>query len=104
MSEPEPPQIKKPFLNQLMWADNLSVQEMDEILEAHLNAVGDKLFFLRVQADEKPNMPEQTPREKYLWDMIHKNWIDQYELELNWIRQIRQELQEMEAARKWTKA
>jgi len=100
-SEPEPPQIKKPFLNQLMWADSLSVQEMDEILAAYLNAVGEKLFFLRVQADERPNMPERTPREKYLWDMIHKNWINQFELELSWIRQLRQELQQMEAARKW---
>jgi hypothetical protein len=35
--------------------------------------------------------------------MIHKNWIDQFELELSWIRQMRQELQEMEAARKWMK-
>lgn len=103
-SEPEPPQIKKPFLNQLMWADSLSVQELDGLLEAYLNAVGEKLFFLRVQADEKPNMPERTPREKYLWDMIHKNWIDQYELELSWVRQMRQELQQMEAARKWMKA
>jgi DNA-binding PadR family transcriptional regulator len=102
-SEPEPPQIKKPFLNQLLWADSLSAQELDEILEAYLNTVGEKLFFLRVQADEKPNMPERTPREKYLWDMIHKNWIDQFELELSWIRQMRQELQEMEVARKWMK-
>jgi DNA-binding PadR family transcriptional regulator len=102
-SEPEPPQIKKPFLNQLLWADSLSAQELDEILEAYLNTVGEKQFFLRVQADEKPNMPERTPREKYLWDMIHKNWIDQFELELSWIRQMRQELQEMEVARKWMK-
>lgn len=104
MSEPEPPQTKKPFLNQLMWADSLDAQELDERLEAYLNAVGEKLFFIRVQADQRPNMPERTPREKYLWDMIHKNWIDQYELELSWIRQLRQELQQMEAARKWMKS
>jgi len=36
--------------------------------------------------------------------MIHKNWIDQFELELSWIRRMRQELQEMEAARKWMKS
>jgi PadR family transcriptional regulator AphA len=103
-SEPEPPQTKKPFLNQLMWADSLSVQEMDEQLEAYLNAVGEKLFFIRVQADRKPHMPDRTPREKYLWEMIHKNWINQFELELSWIRQLRQELQEMEAARQWAKS
>ncbi len=103
-SEPEPPQIGKPFLNQLMWADSLSVQEMDKLLEAYLNVVGEKLLFLRVQADEKPNMPERTPREKYVWNMIHKNWIDQFELELSWIRRMRQELQKLEAARQWMKS
>jgi hypothetical protein len=57
------------------------------------------------------NLPEQYNThlfyritEKYLWNMIHKNWINQYETELSWIRQIRQELGEMEAARQWAKS
>ncbi|MCB9419082.1 MAG: PadR family transcriptional regulator [Ardenticatenaceae bacterium] len=95
VSEPEPPQTKKSFFTQLMWADCLDAQTLDELLEAYLNAVGEKLFFIRVQADEKPNMPERTPRESYLWEMLHRNWIAQYELELNWIRQVRRELLEM---------
>ena len=98
-SEPEPPHSKKSFLNQLLWADCLKGEEIDELLEAYLNTVGEKLFFVRVQADRRPNMPERTPREKYLWDMIQKNWIAQYEVELKWIRQIRRELAEMEARR-----
>ncbi len=92
VSIPEPPETKRSFLNQLLWADCLSVKEMDELLEAYLQTVGEKLFFLRVQADEKTNMPERTPRETYLWEMIHKNWIAHYELELRWIREIRQGL------------
>jgi DNA-binding PadR family transcriptional regulator len=104
MSEPEAPETKKPFLHQLMWADSLTAQEMDALLEAYLNAVGEKLFFTRVQAEEGPNKPERTPREKYLWNMIHKNWIAQYETELSWVRQIRKELQEMETARQWAKS
>jgi PadR family transcriptional regulator AphA len=104
MSEPQPPQTKKPFFNQLMWADCLDATEMDELLEAYLNAAGEKLFFMRVQADERPNMPERTPREVYLWEMIYKNWIVLYELELKWIRQLRQELLEMEAGRQRAQA
>lgn len=103
-SAPEPPQEKKSFLNQLMWADCLTAPELDDLLEAYLNEVGGKLFFLRVQADEKPNMPERTARETYLWEMILKNWIAHYELELNWIRQVRQDLLEMEAGRRRAKA
>ena len=103
-TEPEAPISKKPFLHQLMWADSLNAQELDELLEAYLNTVGEKLFFLRVQADEGPDKPERTPREKYLWDMIYKNWIAQYETELSWIRQIRRELSEMEVNKQWVKA
>ncbi len=98
-TEPELPSSKKSFLNQLMWADCLSAEEIDELLEAYLSVVSDKRFLVRVQADRKPNMPERTSREKYLWDMIHKNWINQYEGELNWIRQLRRELIKMEANR-----
>jgi len=100
VSEVEPPHTNKTFLNQLMWADSLDPDELDELLEAYLNVVGEKLFFIRVQADKRPNMPERTPREKYLWDMISKNWIDQYEVELNWIRHVRQELSEMRISRR----
>ncbi|MEM7800887.1 MAG: hypothetical protein AAF633_16970, partial [Chloroflexota bacterium] len=55
-------------------------------------AVGEKLFLLRVEADEKPNRPDRTQRETYLWEMIHKNWIAQYELELKWARHLRTEI------------
>ena len=103
-SKPEPPQTKKAFLNQLMWADSLDAGELDELLESYLNAVGEKLFFVRVQADRKPNMPDRTDREKYLWDMINKNWIMQYEEELKWIREIRQELSKKQAVREWKAA
>ena len=51
-----------------------------------------------------PILLEHTLREKYLWGMIYKNWIANYETELSWIRQIRQEFQQMEAAHQWAKS
>jgi DNA-binding PadR family transcriptional regulator len=90
--EPDLPQTKKAFLHQLMWADSLNQAELDELLEGYKEVVADKLFLLRVQADRKPNMPERTERESYLWQMIYKNWIQQFEIELDWVRQIRSEL------------
>ena len=104
LTEPEAPISKKAFLHQLLWADSLETKEIDELLEAYLNAVGEKVFFLRVQADRKPNMPERSMREKYLWEMIHKNWIFQYETELDWIRRMREGLKELETARRWAKS
>ena len=99
LTTPEPPQSKQPFFIQLLWSDCLEMAELDGLLEAYLNAVGEKLFFLRVQADEKPNMPERTLREVYLWRMTYQKWIAQYELELKWVRQLRQELAEMSISR-----
>ena len=90
--KPDLPQSKKAFLHQLMWADSLERDELDDLLETYKEVVADKVFLLRVQADRKPNMPERSSRERFLWDMIYKNWINQYEVELDWIRQIRQDL------------
>ena len=88
-SKPGLPQNKKPLLNQLMWADGLDINELDGLLDAYRDEVSNKQFLIRVQADRKPNMPERTSRERLLWEMIYKNWIDHYELELDWIRKIR---------------
>jgi len=63
--------------------------------------------FVKNSPDACPELVEvvrSTPREKYLWDMICKNWVGQHKTELSWIRQIRQELGEMEAARQWAKS
>lgn len=92
LQTPESPQTHNAFLTQLMWADILSAVEIDNLLDSYINTVGEKLFFLRVQADQKPNMPERTPRESYLWQMISKNLIAHHELELKWARQMRHEL------------
>lgn len=96
LETPEAPQIKKPFLEQLLWADDVSPARLDQLLDQYLNAVGEKLFMVRVQADRKPDTPDRTPREAYLWEMIRRNWIATYELELDWIRQVRQELRQFD--------
>jgi hypothetical protein len=54
---------------------------------------------MRVQADEKPDTPNRTEREAYLWEMVRKNHITHFELELNWIRQLRDDLNQLEAKR-----
>lgn len=96
LETPRAPQIQKPFLHQLMWADDLSPQQLDTLLDQYMDAVGEKLFMVRVEADRKPNVPARTPRESYLWEMMYRNWIATYEMELRWIRQMRQELIELQ--------
>ncbi len=94
---PETPQLRKSFLMQLLWADDVETKVLDDLLDQYLDAVGSKLFMLRVQADRKPNQPDKGQRSQYLWGMVYRNWIASYEMELKWIRHVRQEL----ASQKW---
>lgn len=99
MSDPGLPQAKKAFFHQLMWADYLPVGVIEPLLEKYQEMVSDKLFILRVQADRHQGMPQRTDREKFLWDRIYKNWIDCYEYEIGWVRQLRKDIKELEAGR-----
>jgi len=92
---PEAPQQRKAFLMQLLWADDVETAVLQELLDQYLDAVGSKLFMLRVQAARKPDQPDTSERSQYLWNMIYRNAIATYEMELDWIRQVRQELGEL---------
>ena len=91
-SAPRIPFTRKNFLHQLMWADCLEVEEIDRLLEDYLDEARNQLFLLQVQADRAPDSPARTQREKFLWEMIYKNWIAQYEAETAWVRTARREL------------
>ena len=91
---PGPPQGKKAFLHQLMWADLLEDEEIEGLLEAYQEEVSNKLFLLRVQADRKPDTPDRTKRETFLWERIWANWITQYEAEVQWCRETRHLIRE----------
>ena len=95
LQPPDPPNSNRDILLQLMWGDLLSNAEIDELLDRYINMVGEKLFMLRVAADEQPNVPNRTKREAYMWQMIYKNWISHFELELRWARSLKQDLLEM---------
>ena len=40
----------------------------------------------------KTYSPDRSPRESFLWEMIHDNMISSYENELIWIEKVRQGL------------
>ena len=92
LTPPGPPQGKKAFLHQLMWADCLEDEGIDQLLETYQDEVRNKLFLLRVQADRMPDFPGRTPRESFLWERIYQNWIGQYEAEVQWVRDTRRQL------------
>lgn len=92
LSAPELPQVRNPFLIRLMWSDQLNPAELDTLLANYEDELHVKLLMLREQQQRGNTFPARTPRESYLWDKITENWLIFYENELNWVRQLRQEL------------
>jgi PadR family transcriptional regulator, regulatory protein AphA len=108
LSEPEPPQLKNPFLVQLAWADELSRDELETLLEKYEAEMQIQLSMLQVQAQQGNVSAAGTPRDAYinaalartpreaaLWGMIQENWISFYQNELNWVRRLRNQLQDL---------
>jgi PadR family transcriptional regulator AphA len=104
LSEPKPPQVKNSFLIQLAWADKLSPEELDSLLEKYESEMQMQLSMLQVQAQQRNLSPSgrprdayinpalaRTPREAVLWEMIQENWISFYQNELNWVRKLRKQ-------------
>jgi DNA-binding PadR family transcriptional regulator len=105
LSEPEPPQLKNTFLVQLAWADQLSPDELNRLLEKYEAEIQVQVSMLQTQKGQKnvslsgkvreayinPGLA-RTPREAVLWGMIQENWISFYENELKWIRKLRKQL------------
>jgi DNA-binding PadR family transcriptional regulator len=105
LSAPEPPQLKNTFLIQLAWADQLSPEELDSLLEKYEAEIQIQVSMLQMQKQQKnisssgrtrdayinPSLA-RTPREAVLWGTIQENWISFYEGELKWVRKLRKQL------------
>jgi PadR family transcriptional regulator, regulatory protein AphA len=90
LSAPEPSQIRKSFLVQLAWADQLDPAELDSLLEKYEYEVKMQLMILKEQIKRGSNInPARTPREKYLWEMISRNYTMAYETESGWVKEVR---------------
>lgn len=89
LSPPELPQVRKPFLAQLAWADQLDDAELDGLLAQYEEEIHVELLMFRENKQRNKVSPQRTPREAWLWDAVMDNWITFYENELNWIRTVR---------------
>lgn len=88
-SSAELPDLKKHFLVQLAWADQLSGEELNALISDYENQVRLQVIMQKEKHRRGTFSPSRTPREIYLWDMIHENIIASYESELAWIERLR---------------
>jgi len=92
LSSPDPLEFKKPFLVQLAWADQLSAEELNDLLSRYEYEIKMQILSHQEKRRRGSFSPERTPREKLIWDMIDKNIVSSYENELEWVSQLRREI------------
>lgn len=89
LTVPEAPEVKKTFLIQLAWAENLNNCEMDELLSAYESEIKMQRIMLEEKKRRETFAPGRTQREVYLWDMIHQNIVSACDHELDWVQKLR---------------
>jgi DNA-binding PadR family transcriptional regulator len=95
-SAPDLPEIRSSFLIQLAWADQLEPGELDEVASRYEHEVDMQLAMSREKVRRGMMNPARTPRENFLWNMIHQNRIRAVDAELNWVRALRRGLARFE--------
>ena len=95
--EPEPAELRKPFLVQLAWADLLVGSELQKLLEDYENEVRLQLIMCQEKIRRGGGLTARTEREAFLWHAIDKNILDSWKCELTWIQDVRKQLGQYEA-------
>ncbi|MDF2543081.1 MAG: hypothetical protein K0S47_2799 [Herbinix sp.] len=89
-SEPDLPDIKKTFLVQLAWADQLNKDELKLLLFQYENELRNQITLRKANRERGYFFPARSKREEALWNLIFDNALDTYESELNWINKVRE--------------
>lgn len=89
LSDPEPPDLRKTFLIQLAWSDQLAIDELDSLLASYENEIDMQVRMEKEKVRRGLTQPGRSPREAYIWEMISENIVMSYESELEWVRKIR---------------
>jgi PadR family transcriptional regulator AphA len=92
LSTPQPPELRNTFLIQLGWADQLSDEDLDSLLDKYDEEIQSLLLIQQEKMRRGLQTPKRTPREIYLWEMISTSIIDHYSHELNWVKKTRKGL------------
>ena len=95
MTVPEPPELRKPFLIQLAFADQLTLSEINLLIDQYAAEVEALLAMQRETARREKGSAPNNPREAYLLAMNSENITASYEQELSWVQNLRDGLQKI---------
>ncbi len=96
LSDPELPELRSSFLIQLALAGALSPEQLDLLLGKYEEEVSIQLRMRQAQAARMPAHPSHSPRQQYLWEKISANMTGIYQYELDWVREVRKGLRDMD--------
>lgn len=91
-TDPEIPDIKKNFLIQLSWAGQLGLSEINELINRYEDTMKQQVAMQQEEKIRQKNFPNRSRQEQYIWEMVYENLRMEYETELQWIRQLREGL------------
>lgn len=92
LSSPESPEFKKSFLIQLAWSEVLDDNELNELLSRYEKEIKMQILLNQEKIKRGNTSPGRTKREKFIWDMIDENILSSYKNELEWIKNLRNQL------------
>lgn len=92
LSAPEMFEVKKPILLQLVWADLLRDEELDELLSKYEQNLRGQMFIEQTKSQSGFFNQGRTPRESAIWDLINQNIFLSYQAELEWVGRAREVL------------
>jgi PadR family transcriptional regulator AphA len=87
---PQLPERKHPFLIQLAWANLLSDEELDRLLEAYEAEILIQLKMAKQQGISAEPVAPATERQSLIWEQITRSWVGYYKSELKWTQEFRQ--------------
>lgn len=92
LSPPEPPELHSNFLIRLAWADLLSPEEFNQLLDQYEEEIRMQAIMEKEKARRSAQMPIENKQAQKFADLIFQNLTSFYEHELSWITKIRQTL------------
>ena len=93
LTPPELPQVRHGFLIQLLWADQITPEALDDLLAAYAEELRVRLLMLEEQIARGAFLPaEGSDRQAQINRLITDRWTAYYQHEYDWVRAAREQL------------
>ena len=97
LSPPELPLIRSSFRSRLAWAQDLTKEELEGLLEEYRQKLEDQILMYRETIRRSREAPNRSPREELIWRSLDEGAVAQFEAESAWLESLRSSLAALES-------